>query len=148
MAIERGKYFDELETMPVIERDRYLNENLYKTIGYAYRNSALAKSIMDKAGVRPYQIRNMRDLELLPITRKNDLIEAQKATPPFGGLLAVPLQDVERVFISLDLSTSTSPRISNGLPALFVPPDSERAILWSILSPIICLRPAHFSMRG
>ena len=47
-----------------------------------------------------FQIRTVKDLELLPITRKNDLIETQKANPPFGGLLAVPVEEVERIFIS------------------------------------------------
>ncbi len=73
---------------------------LYQTIGYAYRNSPFARNLLDKAGVRPFSIRTVKDLELLPITRKNDLIEAQKANPPFGGLLAVPPEDVERIFIS------------------------------------------------
>ena len=54
-------------------------------------------------------IRTAKDLELLPITRKNDLIEAQKANPPFGGLLAVPQEEVERIFISPGLSMNISP---------------------------------------
>jgi phenylacetate-CoA ligase len=100
MAIEPGRYFDELETMTPEAREKYQNENLYQVVGYAYRNSPFARSILDKAGVRPFSLRTVKDLELLPITRKNDLIEAQKARPPFGGLLAMPAEDVERVFIS------------------------------------------------
>jgi phenylacetate-CoA ligase len=99
MAVEK-QYFDESETMTPEAREKYQNENLYQTAGYAYRNSPFARNILDKAGIRPFSIRTAKDLELLPITRKNDLIEAQKANPPFGGLLAVPLEDVERIFIS------------------------------------------------
>jgi phenylacetate-CoA ligase len=100
MAIERGQYFDELETLSEDAREKYQNDNLYQTIGYAYRNSSFARDLLDKAGVRPFSIRTPKDLELLPITRKNDLIEMQKANPPFGGLLAVPVEEIERVFIS------------------------------------------------
>ncbi|HEX7475182.1 MAG TPA: AMP-binding protein [Dehalococcoidales bacterium] len=95
-----GPYFDETEIMTPEAREKFQRENLYQTVGYAYRNSSFARNLLDKAGVRPFSIRTVKDLELLPITRKNDLIESQKNNPPFGGLLAVPLEDVERIFIS------------------------------------------------
>jgi phenylacetate-CoA ligase len=100
MVKEHNPYFDDTETMSPEAREKYQNENLYQTVGYAYRNSPFARSVLDKAGVQPYAVRSVKDLELLPITRKNELIEAQKTNPPFGGLLAVPLEEVERVFIS------------------------------------------------
>jgi len=53
-----------------------------------------------KTGVSPAQIRTVKDLERLPITRKTDLIELQKAKPPYGGFLAIPPEDVDRIFIS------------------------------------------------
>ena len=96
----QAQFFDETETITQEAREKIQNENLYQTIGYAYRNSPFARSLLDKVGVRPFSIRAAKDLEMLPITRKNDLIEAQKASPPFGGLLAVPAENVERVFIS------------------------------------------------
>jgi len=95
-----SEYFDELETMPVPERERYLNRKLAEAVDRAYRNAPAAREIMDKAGVKPGDIRRMKDLEKLPVTRKTDLIERQKRNPPYGGFLAVPPQDVERVFIS------------------------------------------------
>ena len=93
-------YFDELETMPVPQRERYLNQRLAEAVDYAYANASAAREIMDKAGVKPGDIRKMRDLEKLPITRKIDLIERQKKNPPYGGFLAIPPEQVERVFIS------------------------------------------------
>lgn len=100
MAVEQGKYFDDREIMPQETRLKLQEESLYQTVGYFYRNSPFVKRILDKAGVRPFQIRTIKDLELLPVTRKNDLIEAQAANPPFGGLLAVPPEELERIFIS------------------------------------------------
>lgn len=102
MALKPGKdeFFDELETMPVPQRERYLSQKLAEAVSYAYQNAPAAKEILDSAGVKPTQIRRIKDLEKLPITRKNDLIERQKKNPPYGGFLAIPPEDVERVFIS------------------------------------------------
>jgi len=102
MALKPGKgeFFDELETMPVSQRESYLNQRLAEAVSYAYQNAPAAKEILDTAGVRPPQIRRIKDLEKLPITRKNDLIERQKKNPPYGGFLAIPPEDIERVFIS------------------------------------------------
>jgi phenylacetate-CoA ligase len=55
---------------------------------------------MDRAGIKPTAIRSIKDLEKLPVTRKTDVIELQKALPPYGGFLAIKSADVERVFIS------------------------------------------------
>ena len=95
-----GEYFDELETMVVSTRESYLNQKLADAVDHAYRNAPAAAEMMDKAGVKPVDIRGMRDLEKLPIIRKTDLIERQKRDPPYGGFLAIPPERVERVFIS------------------------------------------------
>ncbi len=102
MAIEsrQDEYFDELEIMPVATREKYLNQKLAETVNHAYRHAPAVKELFDKAGVSPTQIRTVKDLERLPITRKTDLIELQKANPPYGGLLTIPPEDVERVFLS------------------------------------------------
>lgn len=94
------EYFDELEIMPPHARETYLNQKLSETVEHAYRNAPAARNLLDKAGVSPAQIRTLRDLERLPITRKTDLIELQRANPPYGGFLAIPPGKVERVFIS------------------------------------------------
>ncbi len=96
----RGEFFDDLEVMPFATREKYLNRKLAETVNHAYRNAPAVKAMFDKAGVSPAQIRTAKDLEKLPITRKTDLIELQKANPPYGGLLAIPPEDVERIFIS------------------------------------------------
>ncbi|MBN1191360.1 MAG: AMP-binding protein [Dehalococcoidales bacterium] len=100
MAVGEGDYFDELETMSPAAREKYQADNLSKTVEYACQNSVFARELLDKAGLSPSSIRCAKDLELLPVTRKNDLIELQKAHPPFGGLLGRPAEDIERIFIS------------------------------------------------
>jgi phenylacetate-CoA ligase len=103
MAIESGKqdeFFDELEIMSAAEREEYLNLRLSETIDHAYRHAPAVRGIFDKAGVSPAQIRTIKDLEKLPIIRKTDLIERQRANPPYGGFLAIPPEYIDRVFIS------------------------------------------------
>jgi len=92
-------FFDELETMSPEARKAYLDQRLSQAIDHACHNTPAAKAILDRAGVTPADIRTVKDLEKLPITRKMDLIELQQASPPFGGFLAVPIEDVERIFI-------------------------------------------------
>ena len=102
MAI-KGKpdeFFDELEIMPADAREKYFNQRLSQTVDHAYRHAPAVKEIFNKAGVSPDQIRTVRDLERLPITRKTDLIDLQKANPPYGGFLTTPPEEVERVFLS------------------------------------------------
>lgn len=58
------------------------------------------RQAMERAGVRPADVRAESDLARIPVTRKDDLLEHQKASPPFGGFLAVPPAQLERVFLS------------------------------------------------
>jgi len=97
---QRGDSFDELEIMSPEEREKYLNQKLSEAIDNAYQNAPSTREIFDRAGVSPSQIRTVKDLEKLPITRKTDLIELQKSKPPYGGFLTIPEEDVNRVFIS------------------------------------------------
>jgi len=100
MAVKKDEYFDKLEIMTAEERRAYQDKALAQTIDNAYKNAPAARELLDGAVIKPAQIKTVKDLEKLPITRKTDLIEMQKARPPYGGLLAIPQQDVERVFLS------------------------------------------------
>ncbi len=100
MSDKHDEFFDELEIMSTEARKKYQNEKLSQTVDHAYRHAPAAKKIFDKAGVNPAQIRTVKDLERLPIIRKTNLIELQRENPPYGGFLAVPPEDVDRVFIS------------------------------------------------
>jgi len=93
------EYYDAAkETMPVEERARYLDERLRDIVQYAYQRAPAFKEKMDAAGVTPDQIKTVKDLERIPITRKDDFSEHQKTNPPFGGFLAVPRP--KTVFVS------------------------------------------------
>lgn len=55
---------------------------------------------MQAAGLTPDDIQSAADLARLPVLHKDDLIALQKANPPFGGLLAVPISGLRRIFQS------------------------------------------------
>jgi phenylacetate-CoA ligase len=86
--------------MPPEARHQYFDSKLAAVVLHAYEHSPAAKAMMDKAGLRPEDIRTGKDLHKLPIMRKTDLLELQKKNPPFGGILNIPTDEVERVFIS------------------------------------------------
>src|SRR5208337_3740357 len=93
-------FFDKLEGMTLEARERYQATGLRKTLTHAYAHAPAVKEIFERAGIKPAEIRTVKDLEKLPITRKGDLIALEQTRPPFGGFLAVPLAEVERVFIT------------------------------------------------
>jgi phenylacetate-CoA ligase len=96
----KDEYYDDLEIMPPADRQKYQNKKLIEKITYSYQKAPAVKQLLDKAGVNPKDIRTVKDLEKLPVTRKTDLLEMQKANLPFGGVLACSREDVERIFIS------------------------------------------------
>jgi phenylacetate-CoA ligase len=100
MVIEDGLYYDEMETISVEERRKHQDRQMAATVKRAYQQAPAVRRMLDAAGIAPSRIRTIKDLEKLPITRKNELIEMQKAESPYGGLLMGAPSEVERIFIS------------------------------------------------
>jgi phenylacetate-CoA ligase len=94
------KYDPAVETMAVAERNQYLEKRLRQVVRYAYDNAPATKQRFDKCGLKPDDIRSIRDLEKLPILRKDELIALHRSNPPFGGLVAVPITDLEHIYVS------------------------------------------------
>ena len=96
----KEELFSPEEAMPLEERERYYNEKVRQVVQFAYDNAPAVKDKLDKAGVKPSQINTTRDLELVPTITRDEIIELQKANPPFGGLLAVPVESLYRIIYS------------------------------------------------
>jgi phenylacetate-CoA ligase len=94
-----SEYFDELETMSADSRSYIRSIKLVEAVTCAYQKSVSAREIMDRAGVKPQDIQTPADLQKLPITRKNELIDLEKQRL-FGGFLTISFEDVARVFIA------------------------------------------------
>jgi phenylacetate-CoA ligase len=93
-----GPFYDVLERRDPAEREVALMAALPQIIAAAKRHAPAYRDRL--ATVRPEDIADRRALADLPLTRKSDLIELQRRTPPFGGFCAVPLAAVARVFAS------------------------------------------------
>lgn len=79
------------------ERRNYQEAFLREVVSCAYNAATPLKSAMDQRGLTPKDISSIEDLRRLPVTKKKDLSEAQKAQPPFGGFLTVPVSDLLRI---------------------------------------------------
>jgi len=92
--------FAALEKLSMEERRKYLEERLRHIIEFAYNNAPAVRDKMDRAGLKPSDIQSIKDLEKLPITRKEDIIALQKTNPPFGGLCTKPIEELDRIYMS------------------------------------------------
>ena len=95
-----GYYQREKETMSKRRREAYLRERLSEILRYGYRCSEAIRSRFDAVGIKPERVRDLKDLEKLPITKKTDLVTAQKQTLPFGGFEVVPKKGMRRIYVS------------------------------------------------
>ena len=92
-----SQYFDDLEARKSADRAsaiaRALGEQIERAQGLAGYGDTLA-------GVAPGDIKSVADLARLPVLRKADLGQAQKAAPPFGGLTVGTASGFAHVFQS------------------------------------------------
>ena len=75
-------------------------DRLCRIIQHAYAHAPAVKSILDAANISPDDIQTLADLDKIPVTSKDKVVELQAADPPFGGFLAVPLDTLQHVFFS------------------------------------------------
>ncbi len=93
-------YDESGEKRPPDQRQAWLDGRLARQVSFAYRHAPAVKKKLDAAGVSPRRIATVKDLERLPVTTKDELVRLQSSDPPFGGYLAVPVNSLNRVYIS------------------------------------------------
>lgn len=94
-------YFDaEMETMSPEQRMAWGNEQLQFIVRHAFSEAPGMRAVLERAGLNPLDIPSLADLDKVPITRKDELVDLQRANPPFGGFLGVWLTDVRRIYQS------------------------------------------------
>ncbi|OGP71674.1 MAG: hypothetical protein A2W09_08300, partial [Deltaproteobacteria bacterium RBG_16_50_11] len=95
-----GYYDRAKEKMSKRKREAFQMERTSGILRYGYRHSNLIRSRFDGMGLRPQEIRNLKDLEKLPITKKAGLVTAQKENPPFGGFEVISKKGLRRIYMS------------------------------------------------
>ena len=92
------QHFDQLETRAPEAREAALMAALPAHIAHAKANAPGYARIL--ADVDPAAVSSRAALAKLPVTRKSELAELQKAMPPLGGLNATPVAKLAKLFVS------------------------------------------------
>jgi phenylacetate-CoA ligase len=93
-----GAFPDARELRDPVLRERDLFSRLPAQVAHAKASSPYFASLF--AGVDPAAITNRAALATLPLTRKSQLAELQRARLPFGGLAGVAPGRLARIFMS------------------------------------------------
>ena len=86
---------EEAECMNQERREELQLKRLQEVVKRAYENVPHYKNRLDQAGVKPDDIRTLKDIEKLPFTTKEDLRESY----PFG-MFAVPPREIVEIHTS------------------------------------------------
>jgi phenylacetate-CoA ligase len=89
-----------METMAPDARRHFLQERLRDILRQAVSHTSHLGQRLAAAGVSLEQLREPDDLFRLPPLRKRELPALQEKDPPFGGLVAVAPQALQRIFVS------------------------------------------------
>ena len=105
------KYYDpEIECMPREELEQLQLERLKEIVAFAYENAPYYKESFDAAGVKPEDIQTLEDIQKFPFIDKKTERDTQGVGSFFGGLCAVPEEDV--VFMATSSGSSGVPTMS------------------------------------
>ena len=81
-------------------RENKLGKKLIGIVSHGYRHAPAFKAKLDRAGVKPSEIKTIKDLDKIPVTAQSEMVSLQKENPPFGGFLTIPIEKLERIFVS------------------------------------------------
>ncbi len=90
-------HFDALETRDPAARERDLMRRLPQLIAAGLRAPGWRRHL---GALDPTNIESRAALARLPVLRKSDLIALQANSPPLAGLVAAPVSDFSRLFVS------------------------------------------------
>ena len=88
------------ETMSAGAREAYQALWLGRLLEHAREKAPGVRRRLERAGLAPGDVRGIDDLARLPLIRKGEMPDLQKADPPFGGFCAVPREKLRRIFVS------------------------------------------------
>ena len=98
MSGDRALYSVELETPS--DWSVCQDELVVSAVRYAAGHAPAVLDRLARAGVDPAAVRGVADLSAIPVLPKGDLPDLQAAAPPFGGMLAVPVSQLKRIYTS------------------------------------------------
>lgn len=93
-----GNFYDSLETRSADERASNLAQSLPIQISNAKENTSAFSVLLEN--IDTSNINSIEALSTLPVLRKAELVEQQKADKPLGGLSALGSKDIHQLFQS------------------------------------------------
>jgi phenylacetate-CoA ligase len=95
-----GYWNRERETMSAGARERYQALWLSRLLEHAWQSAPGVRRRLERAGLQPKDFRSTDDLARLPVIKKSEMPELQRADPPFGGFCTVPMSKIRKIFVS------------------------------------------------
>ncbi|MBM4442267.1 MAG: AMP-binding protein [Candidatus Rokubacteria bacterium] len=96
----RGYWNKEKETMSAAARAEYQATWLAQLVQHAWDKAPGVRRRLEHARVRASEIRSVDDLRRIPVIKKAEMPDLQKADPPFGGFCTVPMSKIRKIFVS------------------------------------------------
>jgi len=91
-------FYDKLETRdPQLREDEQLAA-VRAQISHAQQKAPYFARVLERIDAR--DIKDRATLAQIPLTRKADVIELQKSSPPFAGMTSIPMSELGRVYMS------------------------------------------------
>src|SRR5450759_1800840 len=91
--------FDKKESWTNKERKIRQDEILASMVKLGYKKSARLKTILDQNKINPKSIKTREDLEKLPVTSREKLVDMEMQDTPYAGL-ENPAIPIDRIFTS------------------------------------------------
>lgn len=96
----QGFYDEKAERMDRAQRASLQEREVLRILRYAYDRAPGYRKFLDGQGVDPAAVKTLADFPRIPVLKKNRMPEYHQADPPFGGFLAVPVEELKRIYIS------------------------------------------------
>jgi phenylacetate-CoA ligase len=81
-------------------RADYQGRWLAHLMQHGFEKAPGVKRRLDHARVRPGDVRSADDLVRIPVIKKSEMPDLQKADPPFGGFCTAPMTKIRKIFVS------------------------------------------------
>lgn len=93
------RFFDEKELWSQEERKNRQDQSLARMVRLGYKKSSVLKKILDGCKINPARIKTREDLERLPVTSREKLVDMEMKNLPYAGL-ENPSLAIDRIFTS------------------------------------------------
>ncbi len=96
----QGFYDEKAERMDRAERAAFKEKEALRILRYAYEHAPGYRRFLEERGVNPDIVQDIDDFPKIPVLKKNRMPELHNQNPPFGGFLAVPVEQLKRIYVS------------------------------------------------